>query len=382
MLFWIVAAILTFAASAAVIWPFLRAPARTVDPGGHDVEVYRDQLAEIDRDRDRGVIADAEAEEARAEIGRRILREAAGAGERGHAGRHSTLTRIVATVSMGLVPVIALAAYAVTGSPGMPDQRLAERLSRNPADNTVEELVARAETHLRQNPQDAQGWEVVAPIYLRIGRFDDAVLAAENAIRLAGEDSRRLNILAEARVAKAGGVVTAEALALFEQVLALDPDDGKARFHVGLARAQEGDRQAATAAWHQILSRLPADSPWHVAAGRAIRQVSAETPAAGDDGDSAGPDDDAVAAAAEMSDVDRLAMIDGMVSGLAERLRANPDDPAGWRRLVRSYLVLDRVDEARAALESGIEGMGESSAGAAQLRRFAAELGISETATE
>ena len=381
MLFWVVAAVLTFAASAAVIWPFLRKPASSADHASHDVEVYRDQLAEIDRDVQRGVIGLAEAEEARAEIGRRILKEAARAGTGATPGS-SRLTRTIATISMAAVPAIALAAYAMTGSPGMPDQRLAERLSGNPAQNTVEELLARAEMHLRANPQDGRGWEVVAPIYLRVGRAEDAVLAAENAIRLEGETAARLNVLAEARMAQAGGIVNADALATFERVLELQPDDGKARFHLGLARAQDGDGAGAMAAWRETMRRVSEDSPWHAAASRGLSQIMAQMPPPVDQDQTRGPVASDVEAAADMSDEDRRAMIDGMVAGLAERLRNNPEDAAGWQQLVRSYVVLGRNDEARAALERGIAGLGPDSEGAEELRRLAAGLGMSETATE
>ena len=186
MLFWSVAALLTVGASLAVLLPLARPRDGERPAEANDLEVYRDQLAELDRDAARGLIQPAEAEQARAEIARRILQADGRAREgapQGRAGR--TLPRIAATAAILAVPLVSWGIYAAIGSPGLPSQPLAERLAKNPAESTVDELVARAEAHLAANPSDGRGWDVLAPIYLRLGRYGEAV----NAYRATGTRS-------------------------------------------------------------------------------------------------------------------------------------------------------------------------------------------------
>ena len=105
---------------------------------------------------------------------------------------------------------------------------------------TVDELVARAEAHLAANPDDGRGWDVLAPIYARLGRYDEAVTAYRNAIRLDGANGARESGLGEAVAGAAGGMVTAEARAAFSRALKLEPGQPKASFYLASALAQEG----------------------------------------------------------------------------------------------------------------------------------------------
>ncbi|MBO6538962.1 MAG: c-type cytochrome biogenesis protein CcmI [Rhizobiaceae bacterium] len=367
--FWIVAALMTAAACFAVIWPFLR-PSDDAE-AGHDVEVYRDQLAEVDRDLTRGAISPAEAEEAKAEIGRRILRAAES--ESAAASRaEGRLTRVAATLAILFVPVMGLGGYLYLGSPAVPDQALAARLATNPSENSIDELIARAERHLFENPQDGRGWDVLAPIYLRVGRAEDAVIAFRNTIRLNGTNAAREAGLGDALFRVAGSVVTAEAREAFERAMELDRSDPRARFFLALALAQQGDTERAANRWRAMYEELPEDSPWRGTIVQALARVQ-EDPS---QQQARGPSAQDVEAAAELSQEDRAAMIGGMVAQLDERLRDNPHDAAGWQRLIRSYSVLGRADDARAALRRGIDGLGIESAAAAELVAFAAGFGI------
>lgn len=372
MSFWLAAALLTFLACAALLWPFRRG-AGAAASGAHDIEVYRDQLSELDRDMQRGVIGAAEAQEARAEIGRRLLKAAEGVAARTGAGGRAG--RIAASAAILSVPLVAWGGYSLTGSPAIPDQRLAERLSRNPAENTVEELIARAEQHLAANPADGRGWEVLAPIYMRTGRSADAVAAWKNVIRLSGASAVREAGLGEALTADASGVVTADAEAAFGRALALDPNEPRARFFTAMALMQEGKQAEAVAAWQAMAQALPADSPWQAVVGRALASISPEA------APPAGPSADDMAAAQDMAPQDRQAMIEGMVANLDARLRENPADAEGWQRLVRSYAVLGKSDEAADALARGIAGLGAGTTAAAELVAFAAGIGVSPKVT-
>lgn len=368
MLFWIAAAALTLAACLAVLVPLTRQRAAAA-AGGHDVEVYRDQLQEVERDAARGAIETSQAEQAKVEIARRLLKADADARSVRAAGKGGAV-RVAGFLGVLVIPLVSWGLYTTIGAPGLPGEPLAERMARNPSESTVDELVARAEKHLADNPDDARGWEVLGPVYMRQQRFADAATAWRNAIRLAGSNAQRESALGEAIAAAAGGVITAEAHAAFERALTHDPNEPKARFLLASGLAQEGKIAEAAKGWRTLKAALPADSGWHEPVDRAIAEAEERlgAPAA------KGPDADAVAAANEMSPQDRQQMIEGMVASLDEKLRANPDDLEGWQRLIRSYVVLGRADDAKAALGRALAGLeGDKKA---QVSAFAAELGV------
>jgi cytochrome c-type biogenesis protein CcmH len=373
MLFWVIAALLTLGASLAVLLPLAgRTVVRAAD-GAHDLEVYRDQLAELDRDAARGLIQPADAGEARAEIARRILKAdktaAAAKTENGRSARALGMAAVLA------VPLASWGIYAAIGSPDLPSQPLAARLEKNPAEATVDELIARAEAHLAANPDDGRGWDVLAPIYSRLGRYGEAVTAYRNAIRLDGASGTRESGLGEALAGAAGGMVTAEAQAAFSRALELEPGQPKASFFLASALAQEGKVAEARSAWQAMMIALPADSPWRNAVAQAEQGANSRLAAAGNEA-APGPTEDEIDAAANMSAEGRSAMIEQMVAGLDERLRQNPGDVEGWQRLVRSYHVLGRPDEARDALKRGMEALGEDSAEGKKLTEFSGSIGL------
>ena len=322
--------------------------------------------------RARGLIGPGEAGQARAEIARRIIKADRQIEDAGTAGWGAG-SRALCSAAVLAVPLVSWGIYGWLGSPDLPSQPLSARLAGNPADSTVEELVARAEAHLAANPSDSRGWDVLAPIYLRLGRFPEAVNAFSSAIRLDGSTAARETGLGEAIAGAAGGVVTADSRAAFQRALELQPSP-TASFFLATALAQEGRIGEAVAAWQKMLAGLPADSPWRGAAEQAIAEGRQRLASAGPD---AGPDRQDMEAAAGMADADRNAMIEAMVTGLDERLRENPRDLEGWFRLVRSYVVLGRTDDAKDAVRRASEALGKESEEAKRLAEFSATLGIS-----
>ncbi|MEC9367716.1 MAG: c-type cytochrome biogenesis protein CcmI, partial [Pseudomonadota bacterium] len=190
MFLWFILALLTGGAVLAVLWPFLRPPATAAAGRAHDAAVYRDQLAEIDADQARGLIDKAEAQSARTEISRRIL----ATGEAGGPGKSKSsqgAARLAFAFTVVCLPIASLAIYLSAGNPSLPDQPLAARLESNETNQSIAALVAKVEARLREHPDDGKGWDVVAPVYLRLGRYGDAADAFEQAIRLLGASAAR-----------------------------------------------------------------------------------------------------------------------------------------------------------------------------------------------
>lgn len=384
MLLWTVLALMTAAATLAVILPLARGRSAAPAESDHEVAVYRDQLAELDRDRERGLIAASEAEAARTEIARRILKATSAGGER--AGRRS-FARPAAVLMLVLVPAVSIATYVQLGSPDLPGQPLAARLSEQPDPNDVNAMLARVEAHLSNNPGDVEGWRVVAPIYMRFGRYSDAAAAYGRVIRLAGGDPGLQEAYGEALVAAGQGLVSADAQAAFEAALAGDPDRVKSRFYRAEALMQSGRQKEALADYDRLISTSPADAPWLPVVGEkrtaalAALGLPTDTPAPAPlpplEAAAPGPGAADVEAAAAMSADERQAMIDGMVTQLAERLAADPKDAEGWQRLIRAYAVLGRAEEAKAALEKARATFAGDAAALQAIDAAAAAAGVS-----
>jgi len=342
MALWFPLALMTAAAVFVVLWPLGRA--RLAKGVGGDLAVYRDQMRELERDRSAGFIPAAEAAAARVEISRRLL--AADAAQQ-HAPPVSLAPwrrRFTAVAAFVALPLGTIALYLAVGFPGLPDQPLAAR-SNGPDGRSLAALVAQVEDRLERNPQDGRGWEVIGPVYMRLNRFDDAVRARRNALRILGPTAAREGDLGEALVAAANGVVTADAKAAFDRALGLDARDPRASFFLGLAAQQDGKGVEAAAIWRDLLARAPADAPW----AHAVRESLAQVERPGGEVSAPGPAAADVAAAAQMAPDDRAKMVRGMVDRLAERLARDGSDLDGWVRLVRAYEVLGEHDRARAA---------------------------------
>jgi cytochrome c-type biogenesis protein CcmH len=343
---WLVFALMTAAAILVVLWPLSRR--MVAGTSGSDVVVYRDQLDEIARDRAAGLIGEREADAARTEVSRRLL-AAADASGGGAAAADAPKDaawrrRVAAVIALVGVPVGAGGLYLLLGSPNLPDQPISAR-AQTPQDASVEALITQVEQRLERNPDDARGWAVIAPVYMRLGRFDEAVNARRNALRLLGESADREADLGEAMVAAADGVVTAEAKTAFDRAHVLDAQHVKAQFYIGMSAEQDGRAQDAAAIWRNLLGRAPPGAPWAELVRQSLARVDPQDAAASTPAPP-GPGASEVAAAASLPPEQRVAMVRGMVEQLAERLKRDGSDVDGWLRLVRSYAVLGERDKA------------------------------------
>ncbi|MBV9530629.1 MAG: c-type cytochrome biogenesis protein CcmI [Bradyrhizobium sp.] len=364
MALWFVFALMTAAAVFAVLLPLgLRG---RVPVQGTEASVYKDQLAEIDRDLDGGFIGASEAAAARTEISRRLL--AAAERERDPiVSSNAKLRRGAAVLALVGLPAVALGTYLPLGSPRLPGFPLVAR-SRAPEGRPLDALVAQVEQHLEKNPADGRGWSVLAPVLLRLGRYDDAVRAFRNCITYNGETADRRADLGEAIAAAAGGVVTAEAKVEFERALALTPGGAKASYFLGLAAEQDGRKADAASIWRAMLDKASPDAPWRPLVQTALARVGQPVAPA--------LSEQTTVAAEDMKEADRDSMIRGMVDRLATRLKQNGDDVDGWLRLVRAYLVMGDREKAKGALTDARQAVAKDAGRLRQLNEGLKNLGL------
>jgi cytochrome c-type biogenesis protein CcmH len=335
MMLWFALALMTGAAMAAIAWPLTR-QGRSLRSGS-DLAVYRDQLEEVRRDHAAGRIGDNEAEAAQVEVSRRLLAAAdAEAALQASTATSGSRRRAIALAALVVVSFGSAGTYLSLGSPTLPGQPLASR----DQSQSIDAMIAQVETHLARNPNDGRGWEVIAPVYLRLGRVDDAIKARRKALALSGETSERQAGLGEALVAASDGKITPEARTSFTRAVELDGGNIKARYFLGVAAEQDGQPAAAVEIWRAMLAGAPADAPWAEFIRQEVTRVSGAP----------GPSAEDVAAASRLAPDQQTAMVQTMVARLAERLHQDGSDIEGWLRLVRSYMVLGDRDKALAAV--------------------------------
>ncbi len=412
--------VVTLAVLAALLWPLLRARPLDVGRKAHSLAVHRDQLAEIDRDVARQLLTDSQADSARTEIHRRILAAERNDPEPMTSAPTAGRLTAVAVVAAG-VPIASILLYLTLGSPIRPQGAItastpSPALSDPAIPHEVAAMVERLAERLKNDPNDAEGWAMLARSYSMMGRHVEAAAAHGRLAALRDNDPAIIAVQAEELIVAADGAVTPEAFALLLKAQARDPSDPRLRFYLGLAQAQSGDVDGAMRTWLELERDAPADAQWlpglkdqiqragedlglspelmnarraeiaalprlpiappsapapTVAPARPpSAQAAAPTgpraqPPAGAPAASApssapssaprGPSASDVAAAGQMAPAERLQMIEGMVGSLAAKLEAQPADPEGWQRLARAYRVLNRSAEADLAARRALD---------------------------
>lgn len=383
MLLWVILAGLTAIVLFFLLRPLAGSGGSAPEREAFDAAVYRDQLDEIDSDRARGLIGEVEAESARLEVARRLLAADSKMAASDGAPKATKPAR-AALIGVALaLPIAAVSLYLVYGSPQLPDQPLAARLQDPASETNVAALVARVEARLRTHPDEGEGWDVIAPVYLSQQRYQDAAEAYSQAIRLLGASAKRLSGYGQALVLEQGGLVSDAAKHALEKALALDATLIEPRILLAISKEQDGnyagaiedwrgllDRRGGNEAWRAMIEKRIADAQAHLSGESGVTSETAQKPGA------PGPSAADVAAAQNMSPADRQAMIEGMVQKLAARLAQHGDDLAGWLRLVRAYTVLDRKDDATKALARAKTQFAGNEQAIEQLDALAAELGL------
>ena len=407
-MFWILAAALTAITALAILSPLRRGRGGAAPAAAYDLRVYRDQLAEVERDQDRGVIGPDDAQRLRAEIGRKVL----------DADRRAALSAPAARGGRALWPAVALVAmlagavalYLREGVPGAPDMPLAERFAA--ADAAYRDRPAQAEAEaaaparpapdlsqadpeylamidqlrdaVGRNPDDQQGLALLASNEMRLGNLAAARAAQQRLVDLRGDqaDAVQLMQLATLMVDAAGGVVTPEAEAVLRRALTLDPTQPQARYLQGVLLIQNGRPDRAFPLWRGLLDEGPEGAPWIAPIRAAIQDLAW---LAGDDeyrapappaADLPGPDADALAAAEDLSPEDRARMIQDMVDRLQQRLATQGGSPEEWARLIAALAMLDQRDQATAILTEARQRFGSAPDALAPIERAATDAGL------
>ncbi len=356
-------ALVAFLALLPILTPLLRGSRPTPVRASFDQAVYRDQLRELDRDIARGLLTPAEADAARLEIQRRLL----AADKQPVVPPRLSRSPILAVIVLVVIGLGSVGSYLWLGAPGVPDEPFSSRTAELAENHQAESLQQAANTlaaKLKQDPSNPQGWLLYARTLAMLNRWDPAEDAYRHAINLGQNGPDVLGDDAEMKVMQAGGTVTPAAEAMFRQVLKADPANGLARYYLAVAAMQAGESRQAIDGFQALLADTPADSPIRAqlaqkiaeaakAAGIPVPALAKGTPPADASAQAPpGPDAATVAAAANMTDQQRQAMIQSMVAKLAAEQAANPSNLEGWLRLGRAYTVLHDPAKAAEAFEN------------------------------
>lgn len=364
MMIWAILAVLTGAAIFALLWPLSHGAEPAFADTADAASLYRSQLEEIDRDLGRSLIGPQEAEAARAEAARRLLRSAADqtqpAGETEPSLRRR---RASSALMLSVVPLLALVVYGIYGSPNVPDQPLAERLVAAGPQQDFALVFARMEAHLAAHPTDAKGWSLAAPIYMRQGRYEDAERSYAAAIQYGVADADILAGLGESRTLAAAGVVTAAAREAFSKALGNDPANPRARFYLGITKEQDGDQAGAVTALRGLLESAPPGADWAPMVQARIEKLEG------------GTSRDAIAS---LPPEQREVAIRGMVDGLAERLKGGGGTLDEWTRLIRARAVLGQTAQAQAGVRDARKRLAGDPPALAAIDALTDELALKE----
>jgi cytochrome c-type biogenesis protein CcmH len=367
MTIWLLTGLLSILVLFVLILPmFRRRPAGQ----GHEAGVYASQAAEIENDRALGLIDQNEADTLTKEIAQRlaVATEDAATGAAGPsaevpAGVPNSAGLAVAIGIVVLVPLFSFAVYGWLGAPALPGLPYASRgPDVDPETQSLRKVVETLAARMQQSPDRLEGWQLLGRSSMQISDYSQAAHAFRQATRLAPADADMYAALAEALFMAAGQKFAPEARAALKDALKSNPRLAKALFYQGLAHFQAGEHGPAVQRWTDLVAISPPGAPYLDSVRRQIANaakaggidlgsvrpgLAPATPASG--APSVGPSRQEVEAASKMSKAERAKFIRSMVARLAARLKEQPGDAAGWRRLARAYSVLGEPEKAAEA---------------------------------
>ena len=357
---WVLFGSFIVAVIAGLVWPLARAPRFSESRAAYDFMVFEDQLKEVERDTDRGMLTAEEGDAARLEIQRRILATSKIETPAPTVGPFVWRGALAAGI-IGLVPLLALAVYLPIGSPmvqGMSaDERAQIVTTVSEQTNQILEQIA---ANVAANPGNTEGWSLLARSFRQLQRYDESAAAYSELARLAPSGEAYAN-LGEVLAAARGGTISPEAHDALMQALAIDRDEPRARFYLGLEQSQLGNAEAAIAIWRDLAADATDSAPWLDLVMREISRTAEASKLMPINVEPKHPLDLSPASPAAQTPAvagrimpENMDMIQGMVDGLAARLENDPGDFDGWMMLGRSYTVLNNFDGALNAYEKAM----------------------------
>ena len=409
MTFWVLIFLIALLITGFLGISLLRGRCADEPTAAYDLRVYREQLAGVDRDLARGVIADTDADCVRTEISRRIL--AADAQMRGEAAAAGP-PRAVSVITLLLMATVmlggGLAMYRQMGAASFPDMPLSARLemakdlrANRPNQPEAEEMVTpapvpaleesyatllnRLRETVAERPDDLQGHMLLARHETNAGNFKAGYEAQARVIELSGANAsaEAYSNLAEMMILAAGGYVSPEAAAALRQALERDPRLGSARYYWGQMLAQTGRPDMAYRVWVEVLNDAPAGAPWADAIRAQIDELAFRAgvfnaPDFSAAPTASGPSQDDMNAAAEMSLKERQEMICGMVDRLSDRLATEGGASEEWARLIAALGVLGEAQRAIAIRDEALTVFADNAEALEMIDAAALQAGIAQ----
>ena len=378
MVFWMFFLLMMFVAVMCVLWPMSRGSRRNND-NPNPIDIYKKQLEELQVEAETSVVSSDVFAARKAEISRRILRQFR-ATPRDHNPESEirSTTKLAGLGAAVAIPLIAIPMYFFTGAPQFAALPLVADNSEQLSKKSIGEMVLIAERHLAQNPKDVRGWEVLAGVYGRMDRPADRARALQELLKLSDPTPDRLADLGEALTVAAGNIVPVRAREYFEKALVMQADQPKASLYMAVTFQQEGRFAEAMARWQKLSVERGNDPRWNAVIDNNIKLLRSKMAVPSNPG----PTEQEVENAAGLSAEDRTAMIETMVARLAARLENNPGDFSGWSRLIRSYKVLDKVVEAKAAMKRAKARFNSQPGRLQELNAMAQQLNINSDGKE
>ena len=397
MTLWTVMTVMCAIAAVLVSIPLIRRYEHHKDMASAGTRIFADQLKELERDRNLGLIAASDADLAKTEIERRLI--AAAKTVKDPRPVSNTWRNVALAAVAGLVILGSVNIYALQGRPDLlqppppaPSQPAVANQATPPANPTpaqsaaaaasaeVDVMIAKLAARLAANPKDADGWRMLGWSYFNTQRYEESAAAYSRAVELEPTNIDYKAGYAESLVQAAQGIVIPQAKQLFAEILKSDPKEERARFYDALATEQSGDLPGALDRWMGLLADAPKDAGWIPDVKQRIADLGEKTKR---------DVSSLLAGALVLPNLasgtsvtpprDQQAMVDGMVAKLAAKLEANPKDRDGWAMMIRSLKVKGDVEGAKAALAKAVAIFADDQTTATQLTAMAQGLGVTAT---
>ncbi len=353
---------LTLIALAGVVSPLI-VWRPTSQNGDSEIQFYQEQLADLEHETTQERFTPQEIQSARAEIGRTLLTIVKQQKVTSHQRDKPSQNLWALVGALIILPLLAVTIYFQYGHPDYRDQPLDLRIEEGNKADPVTASVKAIEADLVKDPANLRAWSTLAPVYMRLGRYDDAVIAYRKTLDLAGETSELLAHFGESLMAAANGQVTYEAKGAFTKAIMHDPDMAMAHYYLGLAQEQAGEKILALQIYENLADKITDKPRWLRIIRTKIAQLKGEP-------ETVEPDTNQ----SQGKNIGDNELISGMVSRLATRLDQSGGTVEDWLRLIRSYTVIEQMDNARKALATAYKAYGQDKTAKLQLDTLSHEL--------